>query len=110
MRTLEEVKKMNVSDTFMQCMVNAMCMSAFKYGDVTYKQSMKSLERINDEIEAFKKDNNLEHMVNVANWAMMRFMFPCEDELYKGTDSKESTRVEYKTVFDWLRDYIMEND
>lgn len=110
MRTLEEVKKRNVSDTFLQCMVNAMCMSAFKYGDVTQKQSMKSLDRINDEIEAFKKDGNLEHLVNVANWAMIRFMYPCGNEQYAGTDSKESTRKVYKTVFDWLHDYIMEND
>ncbi len=110
MRTLDEVKEMNVSDVFMQKMCNAMCMSAFKYGDVSSKQGAKALERIQQEIEVFKEDGNLEHMVNVANWAMMRFMFPCGEEEYRGTDSKESTRRVYKSVFEHLRDYIMEND
>lgn len=110
MRTLEEVKEMNVSDTFMKKMCNAMCMSAFKYGDACDVQGAKALERIQQEIEVFKEDGNLEHMVNVANWAMMRFMFPQKKEAYRGTDSKESTRKVYKEVNEWLRDYIWEND
>ena len=110
MRTLDEVKEMNVSDVFMQKMCNAMCMSAFKYGDVSSKQGVKALERIQQEIDVFKEDGNLEHLVNVANWAMIRFMFPGEGEAYRGTDSKESTRKEYKSVFEHLRDYIMDND
>lgn len=110
MNELKEVLANNFDERFVQQMKNAMCMSYFKYGNVTNKQSEKALVRINDEIEAFKEDNNLEHMVNVANWAMMRVMFPQGDEHYKGTDVEGSTRKEYKTVFDWLRDYIINND
>ena len=110
MRTLEDVLEKNVDDTFIQCMKNAMCMSAFKYGDVSQKQGGKALDRINDEIRCFTKDGNLEHMVNVANWAMMRFMFPKEGEAYVGTDSNKSTRIKYQSVFEHLRDYILEND
>lgn len=110
MRTLEEVKKMNVDNTFIEHMVNAMCMSAFKYGDVSSNQGAKALDRIQQEIDVFKEDGNLEHLVNVANWAMMRYMFPKEGETYKGTDSNKSTRVKMQSVFEHLRDYIMEND
>lgn len=101
---------MNVSEEFIAKMRNAMCMSAFKYGDVGSKQGEKALGRIEDELGAFMEDGNLEHMVNVANWAMMRFMFPVGDEKYTGTDSHKSTRREMMCVSDWLRRYIMEND
>lgn len=110
MNKLEEVMEMNVSDTFMGKMKNAMCMSAFKYGNVGNMQGMKALDRIQQEIEVFMEDGNLEHMVNVANWAMMRFMFPQEGERYIGTDSNKSTKKEYMSVSDWLRRWIMEND
>lgn len=109
-KTVDEVLANNFNEVFVQQMKNAMCMSYFKYGNVTNKQGAKAINRIEDELKAFAEDCNLEHMVNVANWAMMRVMFPQGNEQYKGTDVEGSTRREYKTVFDWLRDYIINND
>lgn len=111
MRTLEELKKMNVDDTFIGHMVNAMVMSAFKYGDVKEVCGKVAIEKMNKEIEMFMKDGNTEHMVNVANYAMLRYMFPQEGEMYKGTDSDKSVvNTKPMTIFEHLRRYIMEND
>lgn len=41
-------------------------------------------------IEAFKKDHNLEHLADAANYAMFRYMYPMEGEYFKGTDSSGS--------------------
>lgn len=41
-------------------------------------------------IEAFKKDGNTEHMVDIANYAMFRYMYPMEGEYFEGTDSSGS--------------------
>lgn len=110
MRTLEEIRSMNVDDTFLEHMVNAMVMSAFKYGDVKEVCGKVAIERMNKEIEMFMKDGNTEHMVNVANYAMLRYMFPQEGEKYIGTDSNKSVVNEPMTIFEHLRRYILEND
>lgn len=41
-------------------------------------------------IEAFKKDHNLEHLADAANYAMFRYMYPMTGESFKGTDSSGS--------------------
>lgn len=111
MRTLEEIKKMNVDNTFIEHMVNAMVMSAFKYGDVKEVCGEVAIEKMNKEIEMFMRDGNTEHMVNVANYAMLRYMFPQEGEAYIGTDSNKSVvNTKPMTIFEHLRRYIWEND
>jgi hypothetical protein len=111
MRTLEEIKEMNVDKTFIEHMVNAMVMSAFKYGDVKPVCGKVAIEKMNKEIEMFMEDGNTEHMVNIANYAMLRYMFPSEGEAYKGTDSDKSVvRTKPMPIFEHLRRYIMENN
>lgn len=41
-------------------------------------------------IEAFKKDGNLEHLVDAANYLMFRFKYPMPNEYFKPTDSSQS--------------------
>lgn len=41
-------------------------------------------------IEAFKKDHNLEHLVDAANYLMFRFKYPLPGEFFKATDSSGS--------------------
>ena len=41
-------------------------------------------------IEAFKKDKNLEHLCDAANYLMFRFKYPMDGEEYKHTDSDKS--------------------
>lgn len=41
-------------------------------------------------IEAFKKDKNLEHLLDVANYVMFRFTYPYPGDYFKATDSSGS--------------------
>lgn len=41
-------------------------------------------------LEKFKKTGNTEYLIDVANYAMFRYMFPLPGEYYKATDSSES--------------------
>ena len=41
-------------------------------------------------LDAFKKDHNLEHLVDAANYLMFRFKYPMPDDYFKPTDSSES--------------------
>ncbi len=41
-------------------------------------------------LAAFKKDHNLEHLVDAANYLMFRFMYPMPGEYFKTTDSDGS--------------------
>ena len=110
MKTLEEMRKENVDDTFMEKMCNAMIMSAFKYGKVNEYASKVALDKMKKEIDMFIEDGNTEHMVNIANYAMIRYMFPKEGEGYMGTDSNKSVieKGKMKTINEWLREVIME--
>lgn len=41
-------------------------------------------------LEKFKKTGNTEYLLDVANYAMFRYMFPLPGEFFKATDSKDS--------------------
>lgn len=41
-------------------------------------------------MEAFKKDNNTEHLLDAANYLMFRFMFPLPGDYFRATDSDQS--------------------
>ena len=41
-------------------------------------------------IEAFKKDHNLEHLADAANYLMFRYMYPLPGESFTATDSSGS--------------------
>lgn len=41
-------------------------------------------------LEKFKKTGNTEYLLDVANYAMFRYMYPLQGEYFKATDSSES--------------------
>ena len=41
-------------------------------------------------LDAFKKDHNLEHLVDAANYLMFRFKYPLPGEFFQPTDSSGS--------------------
>ena len=113
---LVKVLHNNFSESFVEHMKNAMMMSFFKHqdkrgnGDINNYCGKISIDMIYRELEAFKKDNNTEHMVNVANYAMIRYMVPQDKESYVPTDSDKSTfNVGItKSVTEHLYDYFKE--
>lgn len=41
-------------------------------------------------LEKFKKTGNTEYLLDAANYAMFRYMYPMLGEFFKATDSKDS--------------------
>ena len=115
---LNKILSNNFSEEFVTHMKNAMMMSFFKHqdrrgdGNINDYVGKISIDMLQRELEAFASDGNTEHMVNIANYAMCRFIFPQGNEAYTPTDSDKSMYNVGKrqTVFEHLRDYIMEND
>lgn len=72
---------------------NRVEMSFYKYGPARENfgggrvDAVKTLELC---LEAFKKDGNTEHMVDIANYAMFRYMYPMPGESFTPTDSSGS--------------------
>lgn len=116
--TLDEVLSKNFDESFITHMRNAMMMSFYKHqdkrgdGNINNYVGKISMDLLLNELKAFNDDHNTEHMVNIANYAMVRYMFPQGDETYTPTDSNKSIFNNGKTqsVFEHLRDYILEND
>ena len=72
---------------------NRVEMSFYKYGSARDNfgggrvDAIETAERC---IEAFKKDHNLEHLVDAANYLMFRYMYPFPGDYFKATDSNGS--------------------
>lgn len=41
-------------------------------------------------LDKFKRTGNTEYLLDVANYAMFRYMYPMPNEYFKATDSKDS--------------------
>lgn len=81
------------SEEFDKLRKNRVEVSFFKYGPAkkNFKEgrvdAIGSLELC---LDKFKKTGNTEYLLDVANYAMFRFMFPLPGEYFKATDSSES--------------------
>lgn len=81
------------SDEFDKLRKNRVEVSFYKYGPAQKNfregrvDAIGSLELC---IEKFKKTGNTEYLLDAANYAMFRFMFPMPGEYFKPTDSSES--------------------
>ena len=67
--------------------------SHYKYGSVRDNFAsgrVDALETAKRCIDAFERDHNPEHLVDAANYMMLRFMFPMPGEYFRATDSNES--------------------
>lgn len=67
--------------------------SYYKYGSARENFGggrVDALETMKRCIDAFEKDHNTEHLVDAANYAMFRYMYPLPGEYFKATDSSGS--------------------
>lgn len=87
------VLKSEYSEEFDKLRKNRVEVSFFKYGSAKKNfgegrvDAIKTLELC---LDKFKKTGNTEYLLDVANYAMFRFMFPMPDDFFKSTDSSES--------------------
>lgn len=125
--SIEEIRNRDTSEEFLQIMqayasdispavihdfqthmINAALMSHYKYGWVEDKSYTHYKKLSTFEGFGFAKDKNLEHQINIANYAMFRYItMPIEGIVYpapehlagKGLKYEPST-VEYETPED----------
>lgn len=67
--------------------------SYFKYGPARDNFGSGRVDAIGSLelcLEKFKKTGNTEYLLDVANYAMFRYMYPLPGEYFKATDSDES--------------------
>lgn len=92
-RVTDEILKADYSYEFDKIRQNMVIVSHFKYGKARDNFAGGRVDAIKTAelcIEAFKKDKNLEHLADAANYLMFRFKYPFEGEEYKRTDSDGS--------------------
>lgn len=90
----EEILKTEFSEQFVELMKNRMIMSWYKYGPLKQNAGDKlvnEIESLKLRIKKYEQTGNTEYLVDVANFAMIEFMFPSHDKgHFRATDSAES--------------------
>lgn len=90
----EEIFKKDFSEAFIDKMKNAIEMSHYKYGwaKKTYPELAQAYKCIAERLEAYIKTHNKEYLIDVANFAMLEFLYPAfPDARYSPSDSDKST-------------------
>lgn len=93
MKTREEILKIDFSEAFVNKMKNAIEMSYHKYGHAykTYPELAQAHKCIVQRLELYIETHNREYLIDVANFAMLEFMYPAFDNAYyKPGDSDNS--------------------
>lgn len=93
---MDDILKTEYSERFDNLRKNRVQVSYYKYGPARKNfgggrvDAIGSLELC---LEKFKKTGNTEYLLDVANYAMFRFMYPMPGEFFESTDSTESAGV-----------------
>ena len=93
MDTREQILKRDFSEAFVNKMKNAIETSHYKYGwaSKTYPELAQAYKCIEQRLELYRKTHNTEYLVDVANFAMLEFLYPAfPDSKYIPTDSDKS--------------------
>ena len=90
---MSDILKREYSDAFDKERRHRVEVSYYKYGparDNFAGGRVDALATAELCMDAFKKDQNLEHLIDAANYLMFRFMYPYPGEYFKPTDSSGS--------------------
>lgn len=97
MKTREQILATEYSEEFDELRKNRMVMSHFKYGHIKenaenrYVDIIATLEK---RLQAYKDTGNTEYLADIANFAMIEFMYPQHPKAhFKATDSHESPGI-----------------
>lgn len=89
----EDILKTDFSEDFVQKMKNRIVVSHYKYGWIreSYPEISDAIASLEERLDLYKKTGNLEHLVDVANFAMIEFMRPRHGNAhFEATDSDKS--------------------
>ncbi|WP_341877609.1 hypothetical protein [Defluviitalea saccharophila] len=91
---MSDILRTEYSDQFDQLRKNRMIVSFHKYGPVksNYGEHLVSaIDNLEKRLELYKQTGNTEYLLDVANFAMIEYMYPQHEKAhFKGTDSKDS--------------------
>ena len=76
---------------------NAILVSYHKYGPSkqNFKEGMvDAIGSLKKCLKKFEETGNTEYLIDVANYAMFRYMYPQGKEYYQATDSKDSAGID----------------
>lgn len=97
----EEILSKEYCEEFDRKRKNAILVSFHKYGpskENFQKGMVDAIGSLKLNLEKFEATHNTEYLVDVANYAMFRFMYPMEGESYRPTDSDQSAGVDGMTI------------
>lgn len=84
----------------------AILVSYYKYGPSkeNFKEGMvDAIGSLKKNLKKFEETGNTEYLVDVANYAMFRFMYPQGNESFRPTDSDQSAGVDGITINEMKR-------
>ena len=90
---MDEILKTEYSEQFDKERKLRVKVSYYKYGSARKNFSEGRVDALATAelcLDAFKKDHNLEHLVDAANYLMFRFKYPMPGDSFHPTDSSES--------------------
>lgn len=92
--TVAEILRTEFSEDFVKGMKNRMALSLYKYGPVKINVEnhlTKVIPSLELRLAKYKETGNTEYLMDVANLAMMEYMYPQHPQgHFKATDSTES--------------------
>lgn len=94
------------SEEFDRKRKNAILVSYHKYGPAKenfQKGMVDAIGSLKKNLKKFEETGNTEYLVDVANYAMFRFMYPQGNESYRPTDSDQSAGVDGITINEMKR-------
>jgi len=77
-KDLAAILRRDFSEDFVAKMKASMLQSHYKYGYVsdTYPELADAIACLEERLALYKKDGNIDHLVDVANFAMIESMYP----------------------------------
>lgn len=101
MNSRNEILDKEYSVEFDEKRKNAILVSYHKYGPSkeNFKKGMvDAIGSLKKNLKKFEETGNTEYLIDVANYAMFRYMYPQGNESYRPTDSNESAGVDGITI------------
>lgn len=101
MNSRDEILDKEYSVEFDEKRKNAILVSYHKYGPSkeNFKKGMvDAIGSLKKNLKKFEETGNTEYLVDIANYAMFRFMYPQGNESYRPTDNNESAGVDGITI------------
>lgn len=94
--TPEDILRRDFSEDFVKKMKNRIVVSHYKYGWMaeTYPEIGDAMASLEERWALYKKTGNLEHLIDVGNFAMIEYMFPRHPNAhFEAEDSDKSPGI-----------------